>query len=506
MPNFVEVLLSPEHDAATALVFRGESVTYRDLRSRVQRYAAALTESGMVSGDCIGILGDNSIFYVQAYLAAIYAGGVAVPLPPTADAARLHIQLNTSQAKFGFVEGKYGARLREAAAGTSLERVWLDGGPPQPGWLGAADLVAHDPAAHPAATPRSLDDLAVINFTSGSTGTPLGVMVSHRNLEANTRSIIEYLRLTGRDRALLVLPVSYCFGASVLHTHLAAGGATVMASSFAYPEKVLDELTAYACSGFYGVPSTYQILLRRSTFTTRRFPDLRYMAQAGGRLAPVFVDEIRKALPEVDFYVMYGQTEATARLSYLEPAMLPAKSGSIGRAIPGVTLRVLRPDGQPAAPGELCEIVAGGDNITQGYLHDPEATAAHFRDGHLWTGDLAVTDDDGFIFIRDRQRDFIKVGGQRVGSKEVEDVIAELPDVVEVAVVGVPHETLGEAIAAFVVARPRSGLTADQVVRHCRSRLGGDREPKIVEFRPELQKNESGKIMKAAVKKAALGL
>jgi acyl-CoA synthetase (AMP-forming)/AMP-acid ligase II len=202
---------------------------------------------------------------------------------------------------------------------------------------------------------------------------------------------------------------------------------------------------------------------------------------------------------------MYGQTEATARLSYLEPEMLATKPGSIGRSIPGVTLRVLRSDGQPAAVGELGEIVASGDNVTLGYLRDPAATAAHFRDGQLWTGDLAVVDDDGDIFIRDRQRDFIKVGGQRVGSKEVEDVIAELADVVEVAVIGIPHEVLGEAIGAYIVARPRSTLTGDQVIRHCRSHLGSEREPRLVEFRKELPKNESGKIMKAAVKRMVAG-
>ena len=507
MPNFVELLLSADPDA-TAVVAGGRSVTYRDLRSNVARWSARLIGSGLAPGDCVVILGDNSLFQVVAYVATIYAGGAAVPLSRFTSAEDLRPQLEASRARWGFVERKYVERLRVASIGNRFERVWVDTGPDggdlPAGWQCASALQSPDIDVGPPVA-RSLDDVAVINFTSGSTGTPLGVMVSHRNLGANTRSIVSYLALTRRDRALLVLPISYCFGASILHSHLAVGGSIVMASGFAYPERVLDQLIAGACTGFYGVPSTYQILLRRSTFSTRRYPDLRYMAQAGGHLAPAFINEIRAAFPSVPFYVMYGQTEATARLSYLAPERLAAKTASIGRSIPGVTLRVLRPDGHPAAVGEVGEIVASGDNITLGYLRDPAATAAHFRDGHLWTGDMAVVDGEGDIFIRDRQRDFIKVGGQRVSSREVEDVIAELADVVEVAVIGLPHDTLGEALAAYVVARPLSGLDGDLVIRHCRSRLGRDREPRRVEFRKELPKNAAGKIVKAALKQAAMG-
>jgi acyl-CoA synthetase (AMP-forming)/AMP-acid ligase II len=508
MSNFAARLLSSDTDA-TAVVVGGRAVTYQDLRSNVGRWAARMIESGLVPGNCVVILGDNSLFHVVAYLATLYAGGVAVPLSPSTSTGILRAEVRTSRARWGFAERKYVERLHEASIDSPLERVWVDEGSERKtlpmGWESAGTLQATDSGVRHPPVSRSADDVAVVNFTSGSTGAPLGVMVSHRNLEANTRSIVSCLALTHHDRALLVLPMSYCFGASVLHTHLAVGGSIVIASSFAYPERVLDELTASASTGFYGVPSTYQILLRRSTFTTRQCPDLRYMAQAGGHLAPVFIEEIRAAFPAVPFYVMYGQTEATARLSYLPPESLATKAGSVGRGIPGVTLRVLRPDGHPVAVGEVGEIVASGDNIALGYLGDPAATAAHFRDGHLWTGDMAAVDGDGDIFIRGRQRDFIKVGGERVGSREVEDVIADLPDVVEVAVVGSPHDTLGEAIAAYIVARPLSNLDADHVIRHCRLRLGRDREPKLVEFRKELPKSESGKILKAALRRAEAG-
>lgn len=502
--NFVTSLFSAAPDGRTALVRGAESVSYGHLRAGVQAWAAELRRAGLRPGDRVGILAENSRFSVTAYLAAMHAGCVAVPMAPGTPMSSLQAQLTMSDVRLVCLERRYAERLRTSEVLPLLQRAWIDGGDRGQDWPdGWRVMPVPDDAGEDAcpAEERGDDDLAVINFTSGSTGTPRGVMVSHRNLAANTASIVEYLGLTADDRALLVLPLYYCFGASVLHTHLAVGGATVLAGSFAFPEKVLDEMAATGATGFYGVPSNYQILLRRSTFRTRTLPALRYMAQAGGRLAPVFVDEIREAFPAVPFVVMYGQTEATARLSYLPPEMLATKNGSIGRGIPGVDLQVLGADGRPVSPGELGEIVATGANVTLGYLGDPEATAAYFRDGRLWTGDLATVDHDGYIFVRDRQRDFIKSGGQRIGSKEVEDTIAELPDVVEVAVVGIPHDTLGEAIAAHVVVRRGATMTADDVIRHCRVRLGPEREPKAVEFPRELPKNESGKILKAALKR-----
>ncbi len=195
---------------------------------------------------------------------------------------------------------------------------------------------------------------------------------------------------------------------------------------------------------------------------------------------------------------MYGQTEATARLSYLPPERLSDKLGSIGRGLPSTRLEVLKADGSPVAPGsdEVGEIVATGDNIALGYWNDPEETARYFRDGRLHTGDMARVDPDGFIYIVERERDMIKSGGNRVSAKEVEEVIAEMPEVVEVAVVGSPHELLGEAINAFVVAKPGSPITAAAIAEHCRNRLPSFKTPEQVVFLPRMPHTSSGKISK----------
>lgn len=298
---------------------------------------------------------------------------------------------------------------------------------------------------------------------------------------------------------MVVLPFHYCFGLSLLHTHLLAGASVVLNNDFKlYPETVLQEMQQRDCTGLAGVPSTYQILLRRSRFREFTFPALRWFQQAGGKLPNPYIAEILAAFPAVRYFLMYGQTEATARLSYLPPERLGDKLGSIGKGLPSGRLEVLQPDGTPVTPGsnETGEIVASGDNITRGYWNDPEETAKYFRNGRLYTGDLARVDADGFIFIVDRERELIKSGGNRVSAKEVEDVIAELPEVVEVAVLGAPHELLGEAIKAFIVVTPEARLQPEAVEAHCRKRLPSFKVPEEIRFLQTMPHNGSGKVMK----------
>jgi acyl-CoA synthetase (AMP-forming)/AMP-acid ligase II len=327
-------------------------------------------------------------------------------------------------------------------------------------------------------------------------------MISHGNIRANTESIIEYLDLTAADRMMCVLPFHYCFGASLLHTHLRVGGSLVLENKFMYPEALLETMISTECTGFAGVPSHYQILLRRSTLRQKSFPCLKHVQQAGGHLAPALVRELREALPTTRVYVMYGQTEATARLSYLPPEMLDSKLGSIGKGIPGVTLRVLNSAGEPAGPGETGEIVAEGASVALGYWRCPGESAGTFRDGKLYTGDLARVDEDGYLYIVGRAKDFLKCGGKRVSCRQLEETILECPELMEAAVIGVPDETLGEAVKAFVVPSNRctEGL-ADQVKQFCKQRLPLVLVPSQVVILDALPKNGSGKVIKDELRK-----
>ena len=250
------------------------------------------------------------------------------------------------------------------------------------------------------------------------------------------------------------------------------------------------------CTVLAGVPSSFQLMLRVSTFARRALPSLRLIQQAGGKLPPVLIEELLAARPAAKLFIMYGQTEATARLSYLPPDKLREKPGSIGKGIPGVELRVLDENGEPVRPGKQGEIYATGANISPGYYDDPEGSSAKFTPYGLRTGDLAVVDDDGDIFIVDRRDDFIKSWGHRVSSQGVEAAALEMEQLVSAAVIGVPDDEAGEAVTLFVTAKPGAVVTPDQVLTFCRQRMPKYMVPRSALVLDSLPLTDSGKIAK----------
>jgi|WetSurMetagenome_2_1015567.scaffolds.fasta_scaffold25438_3 long-chain acyl-CoA synthetase len=486
--NTADYLLEHGRDADIAIISNKVEYTYADLRHASARLLAEMVARGVEPTDRVGILGNNSLFWVAAYLATLKLGAVAVPFATT-------LTLDSVSAMQSFVNCKV------MLAEKRIQRRFAAAFPAELLVIFDDILQENGTTAWPAPAAIDVQQDAALMFTSGTTAKPRAVRITHRNLQANTASIIEYLDLGPTDRMMAILQFYYCFGTSLLHTHLRVGGSLVLSNNFVYPETVLDLMEATACTGFAGVPSTYQTLLRNSTFPKRQIASLRKVQQAGGKLQPVLIEELIGAVPAGDVFVMYGQTEATARLSYLPPALLGTKLGAIGRGIPGVTLRVIGDDGQEVEPGEVGEIYAWGDNISPGYLDEPEASAQKFVDGVLHTGDLATIDNEGFIFVVDRKADFIKTYGYRVSSQQVENCIVELPEVVTAAVIGEPDLVRGEAIKAFVVLRAGSQLTAVDILAHCASRLANYMIPKEIAFIDQLPINAHGKIMKTELRK-----
>lgn len=505
-----EILFGPasEHPDRPAVWFEGAWRTYGELSAAAKRFAVFLRAEGVQPGDRVALLFDNSFDYIVAHFGALTAGAVEVSLNTDLKAPDLQTLLADCEA-VALVAGKKHAKqcatilgelpdLRLLATDLPADQLGL-----VPSRLQVRPL--HPPAdvAVESIQPnRSEPDLASIVYTSGSTGRPKGVMLSHRNLVSNMRSIVGYLSLCAEDRMLVVLPFHYIYGRSLLYTHFLSGGSIVIDNRFAFPVAVLKTMEEQRVTCFAGVPSTFSILLRKTDVAKRKFPHLRLITQAGGPMAPALQKEVVEAFRPAKLCVMYGSTEAAPRLTYLDPDLLLAKWGSIGRAIPGVEVIIADEHGRRLPRGTVGEVAARGPNIMLGYWKDPEGTAAVLRNGYYFTGDLGYEDEDGCIFLTGRARDIIKAGGNRVSAKEIEEHILELTGIVEVAVIGVPDEILGEAIKAFVVVRDVT-LTERQVREHLQRKLPPFKQPKHLEFTAGLPKNQAGKILKAALREPA---
>jgi acyl-coenzyme A synthetase/AMP-(fatty) acid ligase len=355
---------------------------------------------------------------------------------------------------------------------------------------------AGDPGPVVAAT--RLPDLAQIIYTSGTTGHPKGVMLSHGNLHANTRSITAYLQLTAADSVVVILPFFYSYGNSLLQTHVAVGGRLIVAQDFVFWNQTLDLAERARATGFSGVPVSYAMLLHKSNIASRGFPDLRYMTCAGGALARPLIERLREMLPHVQLFVMYGQTEASARLTSLLPHELDVKSGSAGRAIPGVEMTVRDDQGNRLPPREVGELVARGPNIMQGFWRDPDATADVLRPEGLYTRDVGWMDEEGYVWIMGRKDDVIKTGSYRISPEELEQVLLGLPGVREAAVVGEPDRFLGAVPVAFVVSD--GGVEAGAILAGAQARIPRFKCIRKVHLVPELPRTENGKVRRGALR------
>ncbi len=472
-----------------AIIAPDRVYTYFELKEASLAVASYLVRSGASKGDRVLLQAENSFYWSASYIGILRSGCVCVPVAPSMTSSELAQVLSCTEPAFVFVD-KPSPELRKYEPGRMIVKT-----SDCPEALAFGEFLhQQDESALPAIDDRS--DLAALMFTSGSTSVPRGVMVSHRNIIANTTSILDYMRLSPDDRVMATLPFYYCFGTSLLHTHLAAGASLVTGVSLAFADALLHKMNETHCTGFAGVPSHYQILLRKSSLKQIGLPHLRWAQQAGGRLPLSFIKEWRSTVPHARFYVMYGQTEATARLAYLPPEWLDRKPESMGKPISGVQLQVVDDRGEPVPPGEVGEIMAWGDNVTLGYWQAPAETQSVFRNGGLRTGDYGKMDSDGFFYVVDRKKDMVKCGGVRVGSSRIEDALLSSGSVLEAAVIGVPHELLGEAPVAFVVAPAADASLLEHLRNCCRQILPLQLVPQQILLMEALPKNDAGKIRK----------
>jgi long-chain acyl-CoA synthetase len=482
----------------TMVHFRGKDWSYGEIAARAAAVATWLRDSGVLAGDRVVLLLPNGPEYPIVYFGLLLAGCCVVALNPGADVREIEFVLRHSAAAALCLTAERAPELRPVVQGLPNVRAVLQvvragaPAPVDPAWTALEALPPLD-RAWAARPPHEIDDLAQIIYTSGTTGKPKGVMLSHRNLAANTRSIVAYLGLGRADSILVILPFYYSYGNSLLLTHVAVGGRLVVASDFVFWNQALELAEREGVTGFSGVPSSFAMLLYRSDLAKRRFPQLRYMTCAGGPLPPANITKLRELLPQVQLFIMYGQTEASARLTSLLPNELDAKLGSSGRGIPGVEVTVRDDEAVVLAPGEVGELVARGENVMVGYWRDPEATAEVLRPEGLRTRDLARMDAEGYVWIVGRKDDLIKSGAYRISPQEIEEALAEMQGIAQVAVVGAPDEFLGEIPVAFVV-RDGTALTEEDVLRAAQQRLPRYKSVRRVYLVEELPRTTNGKV------------
>jgi len=472
-----------------ALKFNEEGIqntlSFLELSKLVVVFMREIEEISIPQGCKVIISIDNSPAYVVALYACWLLGLVVVPLhsqSKTREIKRI-IEFTGAQLFIAKANSPLLKQVNSSSLGLSIEDTAVKSKAITPSQLTELDI-STDQA-----------QTALILFTSGTTGNPKGVMLSHSNLLANTRSIVEYLHLDHTDEVYCVLPFTYSYGNSILQTHIYAGACIQLGQSMLYPQLIAEDLQAPSITGFSGVPSTFQILLHKTSFP-KAPPKLKYLTQAGGAMNVTTTNELVSLLPDTDIYVMYGQTEASARLSYLPPNKLLEKTGSIGVAIPGVTLAICDEQGNLLTDSQPGELIAKGDNIMQGYWNNPGETQKTLIDGWLHTGDLGYADKEGFIYIQGRKKQMIKSGANRIHPEEIEEVISECSDVSEVAVTGIKDDLLGELVAAFIVAK-KGHLSEDKIIRaHCRQNLPPHKQPKLIYWVSELPRTSSGKIQR----------
>ena len=347
-------------------------------------------------------------------------------------------------------------------------------------------------------------DLAMLIYTSGTTGEPKGVMVSHANMLAATRSVNAYLHNTPEDVILNVLPLAHGYGLYQLFLAFDAGARVVLEQGFAFPARIIELLETERVTALPGVPTLFALLLRYPDLLSRQFPSLRYLTNAAAALPTAHIEQLKAAFPNAAIISMYGQTECK-RVSYLPAPELDKRPDSVGIAIPNTEVYIIDENGHRLPAGEVGELVVRGSHVARGYWKSPELTQRKFRAGPiagetvLHTGDLFRMDKEGFLYFVGRKDDIIKCRGEKVSPREVENSVCRLEGVAEAAVVGVEDEVLGQAILLVVGQRPGAHLTEREVRAHCMRTLEDFMQPKYVDIVSDLPRNENGKVDKLRI-------
>jgi long-chain acyl-CoA synthetase len=488
MTNLVTILTESAHRHPDRAAIRLDDivVTYAELDELTARAAGWLQSRGIEAGDRVAIALPNVVQFPALYYGLLRIGATVVPMNPLLKAREIKHHLSDSGAKLALVWSTVAAEAESAGRTTGTDIVVIDDD--------TMNAMSDWPSLTTVAA-RKDDDTAVILYTSGTTGAPKGAQLTHANLYRNAIAFTELLDLCQNDVVLGSLPLFHAFGQSNgLNASIAVGASLSLVPRFD-PTAVLQLIERHRVTVFEGVPTMYVALLHADS-NGADVSSLR-MCISGGAALPV---EVLNGFEEnfgAPILEGYGLSETSPTATFNRPGR--TKAGSIGVPLDGVELNLVNVDGTEAAPGEVGQIVIRGHNVMKGYWKRPDATEAAIIDGWFHTGDMATRDEDGYYYIVDRMKDIIIRGGYNVYPREIEEVLYEHPAVLEAAVIGVPHATHGEEVAAAVALRPGSTASPDELRNFVKERVAAYKYPRRVWFVDSLPKGPTGKILKREI-------
>jgi long-chain acyl-CoA synthetase len=492
MPNLALALsetaaMYPSHPA---IRLEKEDLSYAELDRASARVASLLRSRGFEPGDRVGVMLPNVPQFAVVYYGVLRAGGVVVPMNPLLKEREVDYYVQDSGARFLFAWHQVSGATTDAARAAGAELIEVA---PDEFERSIATL-----AADPDIATRAGEDTAVILYTSGTTGHPKGAELTHFNLTRNAQvTATTLLELDTADVILGCLPFFHAFGQTCcLNAAIQAGSTLTLMSRFD-PSRALDIMASEGVTVFEGVPTMYAALLEQQARQPRQAKSLRVCISGGAALP---VETLRRFDETFHCAILegYGLSETSPVASFNHPGR-QRKAGSIGTPIAGVEFRLIDDDGRDVPPGEPGEIAIRGHNVMKGYWHKPDETAAAFDDGWFRTGDIARVDGDGYYYIVDRKKDLIIRGGFNVYPREVEEVLYEHPAVLEAAVIGLPHESLGEEIGAAVALREGHSASPEELQQFVKARLAAYKYPRQVWLVDRLPQGPTGKIMRRLV-------
>ena len=493
-----------------AIVFDEQRITFGQIADRVNRLANALSDMGVGPGDRVAVMQVNCNEHIETYFATAKLDGIFVPINFRARSEELTFMLNDSGVKAIILGQRYQDMLRTIKPElTTLEhQISLEG--PGEGFLFYDELLANasDEERFPTADD---EDVTVIMFTAGTTGTPKGVMLSHNSFSSYILANVDPVDMDFAEKNILTVPLHHIAGIQAVMAAIYGGRTLVLQRQFdeeGWMELVQDEKVDRAMM----VPTMLKRLMDQPTFKDYDLSSLQVITYGA---APMPLEVIKKAIlefPSTRFINAFGQTETASTITMLPPdahdihegdpdfEIKMKRLGSIGKPLPDVEVIIVDEDGKEVAVEENGEIVARGERLMKGYWNREEATKETLRGGWLYTGDLGYRDDAGYIFLSGRAKDFLKRGGEMIAPEEVEQIIMSHPAVDEAAIIGMPDVEWGERVRAIVVIKPGAELTAEEVIEHCRPRMAGFKRPEDVIFIDELPRNPMGKVLKRVLR------